>query len=193
MLSSIFAVSRTRGVHPFHTSLPYTEWVCKKKTMSSFKTHHHDSIPTLLRWRPQRKFLVITAIVMLAVLPFLVKGLPQSTSASRLADRNREEPLSDAVSVQARGRSNPTINLSDGHGLLTSYVGPEELQVALKQNQAEPLSLATADLDEDGVPDLVSGYGYQGRGIVSLMKGNVDSNLSKRSRGTATESQRYLH
>ena len=141
--------------------------------MSSLKTHHR----ALIRWRPQRKSLLITAIAILSVLPFLVKGLPQSTPASRLADRKREEParFSDAVSVQARGRSNPTIHLSDGHGLPTSYVVWEELQDALEQNQAEPLSLAAADFDEDGVPDLVSGYGYQGRGIVSLQRGNVDS------------------
>jgi len=30
-------------------------------------------------------------------------------------------------------------------------------------------------LDEDGVADLVSGYEYQGRGIVTVLRGNVDS------------------
>ena len=36
-------------------------------------------------------------------------------------------------------------------------------------------SLASADFDEDGVPDLVSGFAYNGQGIVTLLRGNVDS------------------
>src|SRR5207237_6723866 len=83
--------------------------------------------------------------------------------------------LSDKVSVHASGRGNPTINLSDGHDLLTSYIGPDELRVALEQNLAQPLSLTSADFDEDGVPDLISGYAYNGRGILTLLRGNVDS------------------
>ncbi|HEY3102193.1 MAG TPA: CSLREA domain-containing protein [Pyrinomonadaceae bacterium] len=47
--------------------------------------------------------------------------------------------------------------------------------MALEQNVAEPLSLATADFDEDGMPDLVAGYAYNGRGIITLHRGNVDS------------------
>lgn len=40
---------------------------------------------------------------------------------------------------------------------------------------AEPLALAAGDFDEDGVPDLVCGYGIAGGGVVSLRRGNVDS------------------
>ena len=69
----------------------------------------------------------------------------------------------------------PAINLNDGHDVLTSYVGPEDLRLALEQNQAVPLSLATADFDDDGVPDLASGYGNGERGIVTLLRGNVDA------------------
>jgi hypothetical protein len=49
------------------------------------------------------------------------------------------------------------------------------LRAALEQDQAKPLSLASADFDEDGTPDLVTGYSFDGRGIVSLMRGNVDA------------------
>src|SRR5215217_3641594 len=83
--------------------------------------------------------------------------------------------LSDVVTFKTTGRGNPTVQLSDGHDILTAYVGPRELRAALEQNQAEPLNLASADFDEDGMPDLVTGYSFDDRGIVTLMRGNVDA------------------
>ncbi|MEO8434724.1 MAG: Calx-beta domain-containing protein [Pyrinomonadaceae bacterium] len=83
--------------------------------------------------------------------------------------------LSDSVSVHATGRGNPTINFSDGREVITDYEGPADLRAALEQNQAQPQSLATADFDEDGVPDLVSGYGYLDGGLVTILRGNVDA------------------
>src|SRR5207253_8937804 len=111
-------------------------------------------------------------------LPFLVHVFGETkTPKTQPADNQPGElaRLSETISVHAAGRGNPTINLSDGHDLLTSYVGREELRNALEQNQAEPLSLASADFDEDGVPDLISGYSYNGQGIVTLWRGNVDA------------------
>jgi hypothetical protein len=67
------------------------------------------------------------------------------------------------------------VSLGNGRDLLTTYQGPDQLQQALRENQAAPRSLASADFDEDGVPDLVSGYAYDGRGIVTVHRGNVDS------------------
>lgn len=83
--------------------------------------------------------------------------------------------LSESISVHASGRGNPSINLSDGHDVLTSYSGPVELTQALQRNEAEPLALASSDFDEDGVPDLICGYGHSGSGIITLLRGNVDS------------------
>ncbi len=84
--------------------------------------------------------------------------------------------ISDEVSVQAKGRGNPYISLSDGHDLLTAYVGDERLVEALEQNQVQPLSLASADFDEDGVPDLIAGYeAADGQGVIALHRGNVDA------------------
>jgi hypothetical protein len=80
------------------------------------------------------------------------------------------------VSVRASGRGNPWISLSDGHDLITSYTGPEKLITTLQENQAAPLSMASADFDEDGVPDLICGYAApDGSGIISLHRGNLDS------------------
>ena len=65
----------------------------------------------------------------------------------------------------------PTANLR----LLTSYAGAEDSRLSLEQNQAKPVSLAAADFDEDGTPDLVTGYSSDSGGIVSLSRGNVDA------------------
>src|SRR5262249_61836598 len=67
------------------------------------------------------------------------------------------------------------INLTDGREIITELSGPKPLVEAIEENRAQPLSLASADFDEDGVRDLICGYEYQGRGIISLYRGNVDS------------------
>lgn len=92
--------------------------------------------------------------------------------ASTQSDRTR---MSDEISVHASGRGNPGINLSDGHELIATYHGPAELRGVLERNEAQPLSLCTADFDEDGVPDLISGYAGAKRGILTLLRGNADS------------------
>src|SRR5215213_3888736 len=82
--------------------------------------------------------------------------------------------LSDVVTIKTKVQDS-TVHLSDGHDILTAYAGPAELRAALEQNQAQSLSLASADFDEDGMPDLVTGYSFDDRGIVTLMRGNVDA------------------
>jgi parallel beta-helix repeat protein len=88
------------------------------------------------------------------------------------AERSR---LSDYVSVRAAGRGNPWVNLSDGRDLLISNSGSNVLEDSIEQNRARPLALASADFDEDGVPDLITGYGIADHGAVTLYRGNVDS------------------
>ncbi|MEO8434725.1 MAG: CSLREA domain-containing protein [Pyrinomonadaceae bacterium] len=83
--------------------------------------------------------------------------------------------LSDYVSIRAANRSSSGIHLGNGRDVLTAYEGPQELRQLLEQNQAQPLSVAAADFDEDGVPDLISGYGYEDRGLVTVLRGNVDA------------------
>jgi CSLREA domain-containing protein len=45
----------------------------------------------------------------------------------------------------------------------------------MQQGLVVPTALASDDFDEDGVPDLVSGYVGPGGGIITLHQGNVDS------------------
>src|SRR4030095_11261340 len=124
------------------------------------------------RWR----FLLLLAGLLLAV--FIERSPHSEANNRRPLTNDASHPLAylaEQVSVAAAGRGNPTLNLADGRAVITSFKGPEELQQALSLNQAEPLSLASADFDEDGVPDLVSGYGFRGQGILSVLRGNVDA------------------
>jgi hypothetical protein len=73
--------------------------------------------------------------------------------------------------------------------VIASYIGASELTQALDQNQARSLSLASADLDEDGAPDLVAGYAFAGGGIIAVYRGNTDSlypNHAKSHEGALT-------
>ena len=114
---------------------------------------------------------ILAAIVTAPWYPsFLPKGIARSREGSIPSAR-----LNEQVSIRTSGSHDPTLSLADGHDLVTAYQGPAKLQRALEQNEAQARSLASADFDEDGVPDLVGGYAYAGRGIITVHRGNADS------------------
>jgi hypothetical protein len=86
----------------------------------------------------------------------------------------RRAALSEAVSVRTDG-GDPLIKLEPGRALLAPYSGPAPAARMLEKNLARPLALASADFDEDGVADLISGYAAAGGGVITLLRGNVDS------------------
>ncbi len=97
--------------------------------------------------------------------------LPQAATAQRGTTANQQPsaPCASAssagpVMVHAAHRGAPYINLCDGHAL-----GARQGAQAVGQ----PLALAAADFDEDGVPDLVSGYAAGPGGMVTVHRGNV--------------------
>jgi len=80
------------------------------------------------------------------------------------------------AALQAAGRGGPWLNLRDGRPVHADYGGDAEAASALTMRQAQPLSLASADFDEDGVPDLIAGYSLAGgSGAVALYRGNIDA------------------
>ncbi len=81
--------------------------------------------------------------------------------------------LSDRVTVRAAGRGAPRMNLTDGREVLTSYTG--EAEALRQQKLAEPITMAAADFDEDGMPDLITGYAGPGAWLMTLYSGNVDA------------------
>src|SRR5262249_28324911 len=118
---------------------------------------------------------VLVVVVLLTTAFGLVRGWAVSNKPAPAPSDVQQARLSEEITIAAAGRGNPWISLSDGHDVITTYAGPEDLVRVLEQNQARPLSLASADFDEDGVPDLICGYAGPNGGIVTLLRGNVDS------------------
>jgi len=99
--------------------------------------------------------------------------LRQAATAQRgaAASQQQQAPCASAslagpVMVRAAHRGAPYINLCDGHALRARQAA---------QVEGQPLVLASADFDEEGVPDLVSGYAAGPGGMVTVHRGNVNA------------------
>jgi hypothetical protein len=152
-------------------------------------------MPSSLR-NQRLRWLIPSFIFLLAILPsvLLVQAWANSSKAAPPQKKFERARLSKQASIHVTGQTWPEINLSAGHEIVAAYQGDEQLQQALMQNQAQALALTSADFDEDGVPDLVSGYASRSTGILALYRGNVDANYpnspeaqQRRSSGVFTD------
>src|SRR5580704_14923550 len=93
-----------------------------------------------------------------------------------------------AVTIRAAGRGGLHLFLGDGRKLTTNYA-----DASLRNGQAHPLSLASADFDEDGMPDLASGYADgSGAGVVTIHRGNANALWPYRNVSTNGEPAAFL-
>ena len=101
-----------------------------------------------------------------------IAAAQQAGTVDRPTPNLQAPPVSSApITVHAAQRGNPHMNLLDGHAVKTNFVGSSG-----SMQNAQPLALASADFDEDGVPDLLSGYAAgDGTGIVTIHRGNVNA------------------
>ncbi|MEW6211783.1 MAG: FG-GAP-like repeat-containing protein [Acidobacteriota bacterium] len=134
-----------------------------------------SSLSRFLSIQSGKSRLLLIALCLLAIYGWRLIEAKMTASEAPTKREVARARLSEQASIQAAGWGNPWIGLSDGRELMTHYVGPQHLVEAIEKNEARPLSLASADFDEDGVADLVCGYEHQGRGIVVLHRGNADS------------------
>lgn len=123
-------------------------------------------------------FLLLFASQALAAFP-APRAFPSTGSGNGRVNLSNLSSAADLVTTPSTGPVpgwNPWINLQDGAPLISTYDGSRAATHLLEESKARPLSLAAADLDEDGVPDLIAGYADpDGGGLLAIYKGNMDS------------------
>ena len=67
------------------------------------------------------------------------------------------------------------MNFGDRAEMQVAYSGAGSLVAALQSSSTRSRALASADLDSDGAPDLIAGYELDGKGIVTVQRGNADA------------------
>src|SRR5580698_2544369 len=77
---------------------------------------------------------------------------------------------SSPVAIHAAQQNTPYLNLCDGHALAARFGAPSTAPTT-----AQPLTLTSGDFDEDGVPDLASGFSTGNSGLITVYRGNVDA------------------
>ena len=88
--------------------------------------------------------------------------------SARAGRTDSKGPARKTTGFQTARLENPRINmrsirLNDAMDLQTTYPAANELGRRLERGAARPVALASGDFDEDGVPDLLSGYAGRGQ------------------------------
>jgi CSLREA domain-containing protein len=109
------------------------------------------------------------ALIVVALL-FVTSVSSRATKDHTIQPQRGDDP----VAVQAAERGQPWMNLLDGRELLTSYTSADGWTQLMAHRLAQPTALASADVDEDGMPDLLSGYAGPGGGLLTVHRGNED-------------------
>ena len=74
-----------------------------------------------------------------------------------------------------QAQSDFKVYLGPPHQLSPHLTGKSVATAAIASGHSEPLALASGDFDEDGVQDLVAGYGSGNRGALVVHRGNLDA------------------
>src|SRR5215217_6381044 len=132
-------------------------------------------IGLLLKRKTRRKFarrIFLVSILTVVISLFVKTNGVQSNAPNATVKNQLTVDVSDTF---VRMKSLEGLDKSADYEALRSYGAVGELQLAMQRNQATPLSLASADFDEDGIPDLVGGFDSDGRGFVSQWRGRERS------------------
>jgi uncharacterized protein (TIGR03437 family) len=117
-----------------------------------------------------------TAVLIISLIGFFL--LLQAAAFKRgLLAANQQIP---APATQPDQRANPpnpgspwlNVRVTEGTALNSAN---SALPVRLAAQDARPLTLAAGDFDEDGMPDLISGYALRDSGLLTLQRGNADA------------------
>lgn len=119
--------------------------------------------------RPKRR--IQTLWIGLAVVPSLLCLMATLHDDSGAAVGRSES----TATVHSAGRGYPWINFREVRSLATPLDDPEWGRAALSTGSIRPLSLASEDFDEDGIPDLICGVTGTGGNKIILYRGNADA------------------
>lgn len=144
-----------------------------KNSSRRLTSHYTNLLPQKRVRNFHPGWIVIVLVLTFGAAQFVSLVGVWASRAKAAAEKTAPSHLSEGVSVRAVDRNNSALKLGDGRDLLTSYVGTSKSQEALA-NHAVPLALAAADFDEDGIPDLVSGYAAT-IGLITIDRGNTDT------------------
>jgi hypothetical protein len=115
------------------------------------------------------------SLLTLAMAASLILGRASAYAPETKPSPAAQPPASgEQATLHMAARNAMGINLAEGRGSLTTYLGEPAITQLLERNLTRPLALASADFDEDGVPDLLGGYAGAGKGLLTLHRGNVD-------------------
>ena len=85
------------------------------------------------------------------------------------------EPVAATGHAVPRTTRGPAIYLTEPGRLAVTPSSEQSILEALANGPAQPVALASADLDADGVQDWVAGYSNGENGIIAIRRGNLDA------------------
>src|SRR5690349_15433684 len=123
------------------------------------------------------RLLFITSIVMLVLAVGISNSSAVKSTLSIIAGNSEltASRKAGAITVHAAGRGKPYLNFQDGRSMKVVYRGESALTSALQSGAAQARTLASADFDRNGTPDVVAGFAFNGAGMITLQRGNPDA------------------
>jgi len=126
------------------------------------------------------RFLFITLVAMLALVGAGIRNSSAVKSTLSAITGNSDHAASTkipqgAVTVHAAGRGRPYLNFRDGRSAEVAYRGDSKLTSALQNGAAQARSLASADFDRNGTPEVLAGYAFNGAGMIAVHRGNPEA------------------
>ena len=120
----------------------------------------------------QRREKLLVSLCLVSLLAAGLFSLNVISSVAAWGTKPKPQGTGSGVTVGRSGE--PFIKLL-GTDLSASFAGSAEAQAVLNANQLNPLSLASADLNDDGSDDIAYGLSNSLGSVVAFMFGNVDS------------------
>jgi hypothetical protein len=123
-------------------------------------------------------FIALVVLVVLAGVAITKSSAVKSTLAVIVGNSDvsgSRKITAGEITVHAAGRGKPYLNFADGRSMKVEYRGDSALTSALQNGSAQARSLAAADFDLNGTPDVVAGYAFNGAGMITVQRGNPDA------------------